>query len=88
MTPRTADFLGDSAPCQLDQHGVHARHNSAALVANVDVAFREQPQHLTVPDRLKPTGPWPRADPGLRFRPAQFGSIPSRVHGVATLLFP
>ena len=39
---RSVDFLGDSTRGELSQQGVHATHDSAPLVANIDVPFREQ----------------------------------------------
>jgi hypothetical protein len=39
---RSVDFLGDSTAGELSQQRMHATHDPASLVANVDVPFREQ----------------------------------------------
>jgi hypothetical protein len=49
---RSVDFLGDPTRGELDQQGVHATHDPCPLVADVDVAFGEQAQHLGVTDWL------------------------------------
>lgn len=41
---RSVDFLGDPARVELHEEVVEPAHDPASLVADVDVALREQPQ--------------------------------------------
>jgi hypothetical protein len=43
-------LLGDSARGELNEKRVQATHHPGATVTDVDVAFRQQAQHLAVTD--------------------------------------
>jgi hypothetical protein len=51
---RRVDLLGDAATGEFDQQGVHAAHEAGAVVADVGVALREQPQDLAVAGGFDP----------------------------------
>ena len=48
---RSVDFLGDPAPSELGQQGVHAAHEPGPVVTDVGVALGQQAQYFAVADR-------------------------------------
>jgi hypothetical protein len=54
---RSVDFLGDPAWVELEQQGVQAAHDAAAVIADVGVALGQDTQHLAVTNRSDLTQP-------------------------------